>query len=89
MRTGNGPQVRACPNGMTSFDDGGGPAREGIPKWTRMGRPTPMRSVAGSGRLPPPNGGISVTSLLMLLGGLGHSTRRANRLAKTERGRPS
>ena len=47
------------------------------------------RSVAGTGLLPPPNGGTSVTSYLMLLGGLGHSTRRANRLAKTERGRPS
>lgn len=46
VRTGNGPQVRACPNGMTSFDDGGGPAREGISKVPRGGTPS-RRSGAG------------------------------------------
>ena len=48
-RMGNGPQVRACPNGMTSFDDSGGPAG-GYPESAVHPIPahggTPGRSIA-------------------------------------------
>jgi hypothetical protein len=54
---GNGPQVRACPNGMTSLDDSGGPAggypecRSGRSNY-REQRPTTDLLKSGQSNLP-------------------------------------